>query len=257
MDPSSKWSIIFLSKFKRQLPLDVEHCSPLALRSIILDVRTPGHILDRIAQAYCEDEDVMRDLVRCPNLDETTLAFIALTASDQIKGFISGVRVLDVVTEEDASAGKGGQTAGSGGEKKKLNTMQLILRMSPAQKIKLALTGSKEARGLLIRESSKIISLSVLANPRITIGEVEFFSKSPNLSEDIIRKIGSHSEWSKKNSIVSSLVHNPKTPVGISLGFVNRLSERDLGILEKSRNIPEALRTSARNTLIKRKLGKG
>ena len=70
-------------------PLDVEHCAPIALRAVILDVRTPAPILDRIAQVYCDDEEILRDLVRCPNLDETTLAFIALTASEEIKNFIS------------------------------------------------------------------------------------------------------------------------------------------------------------------------
>jgi hypothetical protein len=129
--------------------------------------------------------------------------------------------------------------------------------MSPAQKIKLALTGAKDARGLLIRESSKIIALSVLSNPRITIGEVEFFAKSTNLNEDVIRKIGNNSEWTRKNTVVNALVYNPKTPVGISLPFVNRMQERDLAILEKSRNIPEAVRSAARNLLLKRKLGKG
>ena len=211
-----------------------------------------GGVLDQIAQAYYNDEDILRELVRCPNLDETTLAFIALTASDEMKGFISATRGVEVVTGEG--------TEGQGqpeGEKKKLNTQQIILKMTPSQKIKLALTGAKEARGMLIRESSKMIALSVLANPRLTIGEVEFFAKSANLNEDVIRKIGTNAEWTRKNIVVSALVANPKTPVGISLPFVNRLSDRELGILEKSRNIPEAVRTAARNRLIKRKLGKG
>jgi hypothetical protein len=86
---------------------------------------------------------------------------------------------------------------------------------------------------------------------------VEFFAKSQNLSEDVIRKIGSNAEWTRKNNVISALVFNPKTPVGISLPFVNRLNDRDLGILEKSRNVPEAVRTAARNRVIKKKLGKG
>lgn len=237
---------------KPQPPLDVEHCTPAELRATILDVRTPADVLDRIAQAYCHDEEILRELVRCPNLDETTLAFIALTASDEIRSFISVTRCVDVVTGEGADEDKQPE-----GEKKKLNTQQIIQRMTPSQKIKLALTGAKEARGMLIREASKVIALSVLANPRLTIGEVEFFAKSANLSEDVIRKIGSNAEWTRKNAVISALVANPKTPVGISLPFVNRLSDRELGILEKSRNIPEAIRTAARNRLIKRKLGKG
>jgi len=252
MDQQSKWKIIFVKRYRRQLPLDIEHCSPIALRSIVLDVRTPAQILDRIAQAYCDDEELLRELVRCPNLDETTLAFIALTASEEIRSFIAGTRVVDVVLGE-AQEGRAEQEK----EKKKLNVQQIIQRMTPSQKIKLALSGAKDARGMLIRESSKVIALSVLGNPRLTIGEVEFFAKSQNLSEDVIRKIGSNAEWTRKYSILSALVNNPKTPVGISLPFVNKLPDRDLGILEKSRGIPQAVRNAARNMLIKRKMGKG
>ncbi len=246
--------ILILARIQRRklLPLDVERCSYTALRNIILDVRTPDSILERIAHAYNANEDVLRDLVRCPKLSETTLAYIVLTASEEIKKFIASVRMMDVVVGEDA-AGSGKEGAG----KKKLNATQIILKMTPAQKIKLALTGAKEARGLLIRESSKIIALSVLSNPRITIGEVEFFAKSQNLSEDVIRKIGSNAEWIRRPTVATALVYNPKTPVGISLGFIPRMSERDLGVLEKSRSVPEAVRTAARTTLVKKKFGKG
>lgn len=253
MDQPSIWKVIFAKRFRRQLPLDVEHCSPIALRAIILDVRTPADILDRIAQAYSDDEELLRDLVLCPNLDETTLAFIALTASEEIKQYIAQTRVLDIVMGEPS----GDDTAEPKGKGKKLNIQQIIQRMSPSQKIKLALTGAKDARGMLIRESSKIIALSVLANPRITIGEIEFFAKSPNLNEDVIRKIGTNAEWTRKNTVVSALVNNPKTPVGVSLPFVNRLQDRELAVLEKSRSIPQAIRAAARGLIIKRKLGKG
>jgi hypothetical protein len=254
MDDHSTWKIIFAKRSRRQLPLDIEHCSPIALRTIILDVRTPAPILDRIAQVYCDNEDVLRDLVRCPNLDDTTLAFIALTASEDVKIFIASTRVMDVVVNETPPA-KSGEAPQA--EKKKLNVQQIITRMSMSQKIKLAMSGAKDARGILIRESSKLIALSVLANPRLTIGEVEFFAKSQNLSEDVIRKIGTNAEWSRKQTVVNALVNNPKTPVGISLPFVNRLGEKDLGLLEKSRNIPAPVRTAARNLLVKKKLGKG
>jgi hypothetical protein len=251
MDPQSKWTILFARYRRKQLPLDIEHCSPIALRNIILDVRTPDSILERVAQVYSDNEDIMKDLVRCSNLSETTLAFIALTASDEVKKFIAETRMIDMVMGDEAAG------SDKAGLKKKLNLSQVLLKMSPAQKIKLALTGAKEARGLLIRESSKVIALSVLGNPRITIGEVEFFAKSTNLNEDVIRKIGTNAEWTRKNTVISALVSNPKTPVGVSLPFVNRLSERDLSILEKSRNVPEAIRSAARGLIMKKKLGKG
>jgi len=249
MDQPSKWKVIYAKKFRPLLPLDIEHCSPIALRAIILDVRTPAVILDQIALVYCDDAEILQALVRCPNLEETTLAFIALTASEEMKQFIAGTRAIDIIMGETS----GGEHAEDG---KKLNIQQLIQKMSPPQKIKLAVAGGKDARSLLIRESSKMIALAVLENPRITVGEIEFFAKSTNMSEDVIRKIGINSEWSKKISIASALVNNPKTPVGISLGFINRLSVRELGILEKSRNVPAPVRTAAKNHLAKKKLGK-
>jgi hypothetical protein len=253
MGEQNKWTIICDRKFRRELPLDVEHCSQIALRSIILDVNTSGAILDLIAQAHSHDENILRDLVLCPNLKETTLAFIALTASDEFKSFIAAIRVIDVVSGERSTP----EAVDSQVVKKKLNLTQQLQKMTMSQKIKLALSGAKEARGLLIRESSKTIALGVLANPRITIGEVEFFAKSTNLSEDVIRKIGTNSEWSKKTAVSSALVNNPKTPVAISLGFITRMSIRELSILEKSRNVPAAVRTAARSLVVKKKLGKG
>ena len=258
MEEITLWSRILSTK-RLHLPFDVEHCSPIALRSILLDVRTPGDMLERIAHVYYDDDAIARDLIRCPNLTEATLVFLALTATEEIKQFITSTRVVDVVMEEDAAAAAAAaaEAAKDQKPKKKLNMSQIVNKMTPSQKIKLAQTGSKEARSLLIRESSKIIAMAVIANPKITIGEVEFFSKSTSLNEDVLRKIGSNSEWCRKPNVASALVNNPKTPVGISLGFVSRMTERDLALLERNRNIPEAVRAAARSLVIKKKMGKG
>jgi hypothetical protein len=267
MDPSSLWKYI-LTRIRRQLPLDIEHCSPIALRHILLDSKTPSFVLERIAHVYCDDEDIMRDLIRCPNLPESTLAFIALVASDEIKGFITGTRVMDLVVVDDAAgalaksetalaASSGTKTSGVQKEKKKLNVMQQVQRMTAPQKIRLAMRGAKEARGLLIRDSNKQIALAVLDNPRLTDGEVEAFAKSANLGEDVIRTIGMNSDWSKKYSVAMALVNNPKTPPGVAVPFVNRLTDKDLAMVEKSKNVTEAVRSAARGLIAKRKVTHG
>jgi hypothetical protein len=138
----------------------------------------------------------------------------------------------------------------------KLNIMQAVNRMTTPQKIKLALAGGKDARSLLIRESNKQIAAAVLENPRITDGEIDFFSQSTNLSEDIMRKIGTNFEWTKRYSVARALVNNPKCPAGIAVGFVGRMNDRDLGLLEKSRNVSEAVRAAARGLVAKKKMGK-
>ena len=263
MDVQDLWKYILAKTRKRkQLALDIEHCSPISLRNIILDVHTSPEILDQIAQVYSDDEYLIHDLVRCPNLSETTLAFITLTASDEIKNFISGTRVVDLVVYDEtptaaAIPGKPGtDQQGKGTGKKKFNVMQAVQKMSSPQKIKLALSGGKEARGLLIRESNKQVSAAVLENPRITDGEIEFFAKSTNLSEDIMRKIGTNSDWTKKYNVAHSLVNNPKCPPGIAVGFVIKMTDKDLAMLEKSRNVSEAVRSAARRLNTMKKMGK-
>lgn len=250
MEQSPLWKIIFAKRFRRQLPLDVEHCSPIAIRAIVLNIHTPATILDKVAQVYSDDEELMRELVHCPNLDEVTLAFVALVSSDEMRTYIASTRVVNVITGE-------GTGADFEDDAKKLNLSQLVQRMNVPQKIKLALKGNKEARGMLVHEANKMVSLAVIENPRITIGEVEFFAKSTNLSEDVMRRIGNNPEWTKKYTVMAGLVGNPKTPIGISLNFINRLTDRDLGLLEKSRDVPAPVRTAARQWVAKKKMGRG
>ena len=109
---------------------------------------------------------------------------------------------------------------------------------------------------MLIRDSNKQIASAVMANPKITDNEIEFFAKSTNLSEDVMRKIGTNSEWTKKYSVAHALVNNPKCPPGIAVGFVARMQDKDIGLLEKSRNVSEAVRAAARGLAAKRKSGK-
>ena len=121
---------------------------------------------------------------------------------------------------------------------------------------KLAISGGKDARGLLIRESNKQISQAVLANPQVKDSEIEFFAKSTNLSEDVLRKIGMNSDWTKKSTICHALVHNPRCPAGIAVGFVPRMSEKDLSMLEKNKSVSEAVRAAARALNARKKMGK-
>ncbi len=264
MDPIAGWKTLIARKHRtRQLPLDLKHCSPITIRNMILDVRTPPSLLEEISLVFSDDEYILRDLVRCPNLSETTLAFISLTASDDIKEFIAGTRVMDVVIHDDAdkktddhAQKDGGAAAGPAGKKKKLNVTQMINRMTTPQKIKLAISGGKEARGILVRESNKQISTAVIANPQIKDSEIEFFAKSPNLSEDVLRKIGMNSDWTKKYTIAHALVNNPRCPSGIAVTFVPRMLDKDLAMLEKSKGVSEAVRAAARGLVAKRKMGK-
>jgi hypothetical protein len=117
------------------------------------------------------------------------------------------------------------------------------------EKILLALRGSKEIRTLLLRDSSKEVIMTVLDNPKITESEIELLSKQKTTPDDILRKIAKKREWVKNYSILYGLVANPKTPISIAMSLLPRLRDKDLNLIEKNRNISEAVRAAVKRTM--------
>ena len=67
-----------------------------------------------------------------------------------------------------------------------------------------------------------------------------------NVSDEVLRAIGSNREWSKVYQVAAALVRNPRTPPGVSTNFIPRLTERDLKLLAKDKNVPEIVRRNAK-----------
>ncbi|MBI1912442.1 MAG: hypothetical protein HYS21_10650 [Deltaproteobacteria bacterium] len=126
------------------------------------------------------------------------------------------------------------------------NIYQAVKGMSTGQKIKLALSGNKSAREYLIKDSNKIIALSVLKNPRITEDEVQRLISSKGTPEDLLRHVARNKEWLKNYSVKLGMVANAKTPLSISIKLLDHLYEKDLDKIGKSKNIPSVLASAAR-----------
>jgi len=124
--------------------------------------------------------------------------------------------------------------------------IQQIANMSFTDRLKAAMKGSREMRGILIRDPNKMISAAVLSSPKLNEAEIESFSKMTNVSEEVLRIIGTNRAWTKNYSVIFGLTKNPKTPLGISLTLMARLNDRDVSTLATDRNVPEPLRAAAR-----------
>lgn len=122
-----------------------------------------------------------------------------------------------------------------------------------AERLKIAVKGTREQRAQLIRDSNKIVATAVLSSPKLTEAEVEAFCKMGNVSEDVLRIIGTNRSWLKNYGVVLGLARNPKTPPALSMQMMHRLTEKDVKMLTIDRNVPEALRLAARRMLIKAK----
>src|SRR4029077_3155911 len=115
-------------------------------------------------------------------------------------------------------------------------------RLNTAEKVVAALKGSREERAVLIRDPNRIVSSAVLGSPKLTEAEIESISAMKNVSAEILRQIGNNKDFTKRYSILSNLVKNPRTPLAVSIGMVPRLNPRDMKSVAIDRNVPEVIR---------------
>ena len=139
----------------------------------------------------------------------------------------------------------------------RLSASQALAKMGMMQRLKAAVKGTREMRAILIRDPNKMISAAVLSSPKLTDAEVASFAKMQNVSEDVLRVIAANRSWTKSYSVITALVKNPKTPVAMSVNFLQRLTVKDVAMIAVDRNVPEALRVSARKKAAASRAGGG
>jgi hypothetical protein len=127
----------------------------------------------------------------------------------------------------------------------KVSLAKRIFAMNMKDKLKTALQGDREARTMLIRDPNRLVAAAVLGSPKLTDAEVEGFAGMKNVSDQVLRTIGNHRDWTKKYSVISNLVRNPRTPLAISIGMVSRLNPKDLKSVSVDKNVPEVIRKQA------------
>lgn len=159
----------------------------------------------------------------------------------------------DIITEfsmPDAPGAEEGITPME--EAKKLSLSKRIMSMNVSEKIKLATKGNKEARGILMRDSNKLVSVAVIRSPRITDGEVLTQAQSKICIDDVLRVIYSNREWLRKYAIKLALVKNPKVPQGVSMRLIAALHEHDVKSLAKDKNVPGSVQMLAKKQIEKK-----
>lgn len=113
-------------------------------------------------------------------------------------------------------------------------------------RLKLTRGASKALRGILIRDPNPMVATSVLHNNPLSELEVEHIANNRAVIGEVLETIGRDRKWVRKYSIVLALVKNPRTPVGMAARFVPRLSVRDMQHLARDRNVPNAVRSTAK-----------
>lgn len=137
-------------------------------------------------------------------------------------------------------------------EEKGLSKYQLAMELKVSEKIKIAMSGDKEWRKILIKDPNKLVHGAVLKNGRVTEGEILMVAKNKTSSDELIRQILLNRDWIKGYEIRSALVTHPKTPLPKAIRFIADLSLRDLKNLMRSRNVATAIATTARREVERR-----
>lgn len=137
-----------------------------------------------------------------------------------------------------------------------LTTLQRINLMSVSERVKLALTGSKGERMILIKDSNKMVSQAVVESPKIGEEEIILIVRNRSVGRDIIGRVAQNREWTKNYNLIVELVNNPKTPVKNALGFIKKLHERDLKMLKSNKNASPVIRNLAMNFIRQRETKK-
>ena len=128
----------------------------------------------------------------------------------------------------------------------RVSVFSKILKMSVADKVKLAFKGGKSERMILVRERNKLICSAVMRNPRMNDNEAELIAGMRNVDDEVLRLITMRRDWMSKYNIVIALARNPKAPIGVVLPIINRLTLRDLKSLKDDKGVSEVARAHAR-----------
>jgi hypothetical protein len=122
---------------------------------------------------------------------------------------------------------------------------QQIQDLTVSEKIILARQGSKEARTILIRDSNKLVQISVINSPKITDSEVLAIANNRQINDEVLRIISKNREWMKNYQVKVALANNTKTPLTLSLKLIPYLQQRELALMSKSKNVPRVLALAA------------
>jgi hypothetical protein len=124
--------------------------------------------------------------------------------------------------------------------------------MTISEKVQLAYRGDRTARMLLVRDRNKLICTAVMRNPRMSEQEAENIASMRNVEDEVLRLIGLRRDWMSKYNIMVTLVRNPKTPVGVVLPLINRLTLRDLKGLKDDKGVQQVVREMAKKAYLQR-----
>ena len=242
-----------------------------AVLSYLRSAETHPFLINELARVHYAEREVAESLLGTGQLSIQALAFLErqhpptpiqpenLPQPERVEEAVAESRADDVSSSDDDQAEAEGDLQDEevaeideeDGEY--LSKYKIAMSLGIGEKIKMALTGDKEWSAILVKDANKLVSGSVIKNPRITDGEILTILKVGVQNDEIIRLICANKEWVKQYTIRKALITCPKTPLPHALRYLGTLNEKDLAGFAKSKNISSVIVTQAKRMLLAKK----
>jgi hypothetical protein len=211
-------------------------------------------ILDMLARLHYPKQAIVAKLLSHPSIDALTGEFLGAKQAEMAAN-ATPPPLPDREEEPVDDAGEAGEEIEEVDEESEdfQSKYQLSMKMDVSEKMKFALTGDKEWRMLMIKDANKLVSSSVVKNPRISEAEILAIVSTTIQHDEIMRIICNNKEWVKNYPIRKALVLNCKTPLPLALRFMATLTDKDIAALAKSKNVATVISTQARRQLLNKK----
>ena len=223
---------------------------PEELQQVLRDPATPVAVLEFVATNLVPHREELGEALRQnPRLTDHVRAWLGNALS-----LIAEAKSSEA-SEPPAPSPAESETPDSNPQpekRKPTSALQRAQRMSVVQKVKAALTGTKEDRMILIRDSNKLVARAVMQSPKLTEDEVEKYASMKDVCEDALRVITLNRQFMKLYVVVRALVNNPRTPIDVGLHLLPRVNEFDLKRLAINRNVSDVIRHTAEK-IVRRK----
>jgi len=221
------------------------------LRQVLREPATPAAVLEFSATNLVpQREELGEPLLRNPSLPEPLREWLQNALNLIAEAHTSAAS--EAAPAPPAPAIETHEAKPEAGKPKPITAIQRTQRMNVVQKVKAALTGSKEDRAILIHDSNKIVSRAVMSSPKLTEQEAETYASMKDISDEALRVLNLNRKFMKLYVVVKALVNNPRTPIDIGLHLLPRVHEIDLKRLSVNRNVPDVIRHSA-DKMVRRK----
>lgn len=124
-----------------------------------------------------------------------------------------------------------------------------IRDLNIAQKVRLAMIGSKGERAILIRDTNKIVSRAVIRSPAISDSEALAYAAIKSLPDEVVKFMASNKKWVRHYQMKKALIMNPKCPTAEAIRFLRHMRAGDLKAIARSRGLPGPVAKAAKQMI--------